>query len=62
MKVPQEFRGNDRTGAMLRDLPASFDEVQLGESRRQEQQRDAQPRVQRLRHVRVLMADETPGS
>src|SRR5208337_4148419 len=60
MKVPGKSGGNDRIGAMLRDLPASFDEVQVGRSRRQEQQRDAQLRVQRLHHFRVLMADETP--
>src|SRR5271157_5197119 len=60
MKVPEKSGGNDRIGAMLRDLPASLDEVQVGKSRRQEQQRDAQLRVQRLHHFRVLMADETP--
>jgi hypothetical protein len=41
MKVPEKSAGNDRTGAMLRDLPGSFDEVQFGKSGRQEQQRDA---------------------
>jgi len=60
MKVPEKSGGNDRIGAMLRDLPASLDEVQVGKSRRQEQQRDAQLRVHRLHHFRVLMTDETP--
>src|SRR5208282_999429 len=35
MKVPEKSGGNDRIGAMLRDLPASLDEVQVGKSLRQ---------------------------
>ena len=31
MKVPEKSAGNDRTGAMLCDLAASFDEVQVGD-------------------------------
>jgi len=48
MKVPAKSGGNDRTGAMLRDLAASFDEVPVGKSRREEQERDAQLRGRRL--------------
>jgi len=56
MKVPEESAGNDRVGATARDLAASFDEVQAGRSRRQEQQRDAQ-----LRGRRVHPLSDTDG-
>jgi hypothetical protein len=48
MKVPEKSAGSDRIGAMARDLAASFDEVQVGRSRRREQQRDVQLRGRRL--------------
>ena len=48
MKVPEESAASDRVGATERDLAASFDEVQAGRSRREEQQRDAQLRGRRL--------------
>ncbi len=47
---------------MALDLAASFDEVQVGRSRRQEPWRDAQLRGQRLHHLRVLVGDESPES
>jgi hypothetical protein len=62
MKVSIITAGSDRRGAMALDLAASFDEVQVGRSRRQEPCRHAQLRGQRLHHLRVLMVDESPES